>query len=542
MTAVLLWLTILTPLVLAALPGARRLAPWAAAPGVALAAFGEVGSELNLPWLLLGTRLGLDETGRVFLLLTALLWLLASLYGQVYGQSDPRQQRYLGFWLLTLAGNLGVILAHDLVTFYLCFALMTLAAFGLVVHRDNPEAHRAGRVYLVMALLGEGLILAGLVAAAMAVGGLLLPALAGVSLGAVPSLLLALGFGVKVGVVTIHMWLPLAHPIAPTPASAVLSGAMIKAGLLGWLRFLPLGEAALPTVGGLLAALGLIGAFYAALVGFTQREAKTVLAYSSVSQMGLVTLAVGLAMAYPQLWPAASIVTLAFAMHHGLVKGALFLGIGVGPRSVVLVGLSLAALAMIGLPLTGGALVKSLLKEVVGGGWLELLVSLSATGTTLLMLRVLVLVGRQSAAATPHLLPFWLASLVAGLFALPLWAFAAGWPLTEHLGLSLDKAWTLVWPGLLGLSLFTALGGFGRLRFPQLPPGDLLVGLELLWRRFRPELRPASVAKLSHAKQVPSLTWLDRLEARQRRWDNVGLLWLSLGTLLILVMLGGNGG
>lgn len=540
MTAVLLALTILTPLVLAALPGARRLAPWAAAPGVALAALGEIGGELNLPWLLLGTQLGLDETGRVFLLVTALLWLLAGLYGQFYGQSGSRQ-RYLSFWLLTLAGNLGVILAHDIVTFYLCFALMTLAAFGLVVHRANPEAHRAGRIYLVMALLGEGLILAGLVAAAMAVGGVLLPALAGISLGAVPSLLLAIGFGVKVGVVTLHMWLPLAHPIAPTPASAVLSGAMLKAGLLGWLRFLPLGEAALPAVGGLLAALGLIGAFYAALVGFTQREAKTVLAYSSVSQMGLVTLAVGLALVYPQLWPAASIVVFAFAMHHGLLKGALFLGMGVGPRSVVLVGLSLAALAMIGLPLTGGALVKSLLKEVVGGGWLELLVSLSATGTTLLMLRVLVLVGRQPTAATPHLLPFWLASLVAALIALPLWAYTAGWPLTEHLGLSLDKAWALVWPGLLGLSLFTALGGFGRPRF-QLPPGDLLVGLELLWRWSRLGVRPASVAKVSHPKQAPSLTWLDRLEVRQRRWDNVGLLWLSLGALLILVMLGGGNG
>jgi multicomponent Na+:H+ antiporter subunit D len=316
---------------------------------------------------------------------------------------------------------------------------------------------------------------------------------------------------------------------------------MIKAGLLGWLRFLPLGEAALPAVGGLLTVLGLIGAFYAALVGFTQREAKTVLAYSSVSQMGLVTLAVGLALVSPPLWPAASIVTLAFAMHHGLVKGALFLGIGVGSPSVVLVGLSLAALAMIGLPLTGGALVKSLLKEVVGGGWLELLVSLSATGTTLLMLRVLVLVGRRPTAATAHLLPFWLASLVAALIALPLWAYAAGWPLTEHLGLSLDKAWVQVWPGLLGLSLFTALGGFGRLRF-WLPPGDLLVGLELLWHRFRPEVRPASVTKPSHPKPVPSLTWLDRFEVRQRRWDNIGLLWLSLGALLILIMLGGNGG
>lgn len=539
MTTALLALALLTPLALATLPRARRLAPWAAAPGLALAALGQVGQELIPPWLLLGTRLGLDETGRVFLLFTSLLWLLAGLYDRIYGASDTRHRRYQGFWLLTMAGNLGLIVAHDLVTFYLAFALMTLAAFGLVIHRATHEAYRAGLVYLVMALLGEGLLLAGLVATAASTGSLLLPSLTGAIAGPTAALLLALGFGVKAGVLALHMWLPLAHPIAPTPASAVLSGAMIKAGLLGWLRFLPLGEASLPGLGILLAVLGLGGAFFAALVGVTQREAKTVLAYSSVSQMGLVTLAVGLALAYPHAWPAASLAALAFAVHHGLVKGALFLGVGVGPRGVVLVGVSLAALALIGAPLTGGAIVKGLLKETVAltpSGWLTPLVSLSAGGTTLLMLRLAILTHREPTGANARLLPFWLTSLLTGLFALPLVGYAWGWPIAEHLGLAADKAWSLLWPALVGALLFAAAGGFTRLRLPQVPPGDLLAVLAWLWRRLGPHLRPRAITPPPRVRRLPPLGWLDGLEERLRRWDNAGILWLSLGALLALVM------
>jgi hydrogenase-4 component B len=155
-----------------------------------------------------------------------------------------------------------------------------------------------------------------------------LPArLAGAPGGELAAALLIAGFGVKAGLLGLHVWLPLAHPVAPTPASAVLSGAMVKAGLLGWLRFLPLGTAALPVVGATLVVLGLAGAFLAALAGVLQRDAKTILAYSTVSQMGLLAVGVGLALAEPAAWPLAAAALPLYALHHGCTKAALFLGV-----------------------------------------------------------------------------------------------------------------------------------------------------------------------------------------------------------------------
>ena len=111
-----------------------------------------------------------------------------------------------------------------------------------------------------------------------------------------------------------HVWLPLAYKAAPTPASAVLSGAMINAGLLGWLRFMPLGLEALPQWSVVVLAAGFGAAFYGVLVGLFQEEPKTVLAYSSISQMGLMTVGVGIGLAAPESWPLCSSVVLVFAL------------------------------------------------------------------------------------------------------------------------------------------------------------------------------------------------------------------------------------
>ena len=107
------------------------------------------------------------------------------------------------------------------------------------------------------------------------------------------ALLLWLGLGVKAGVIGLHVWLPLAHPVAPAPASAVLSGAMIKAGLLGWLTVLPLGmeslSPAMMQFGNVVLVAGFAAAFGAALYGIWQSHPKAILAYSSISQMGMLT-------------------------------------------------------------------------------------------------------------------------------------------------------------------------------------------------------------------------------------------------------------
>jgi hypothetical protein len=125
-------------------------------PALVLALTTTPGIVVDMPVVLNGVRLGLDVTGRGFLLFSALLWLIAGLYARVYVAGDGHERRFWIFFLITEAGNLGLVLALDITSFYLAFALMTFAAYGLVVHSGEEGALRAGRVYLVMAVLGAG--------------------------------------------------------------------------------------------------------------------------------------------------------------------------------------------------------------------------------------------------------------------------------------------------------------------------------------------------------------------------------------------------
>jgi formate hydrogenlyase subunit 3/multisubunit Na+/H+ antiporter MnhD subunit len=207
--------------------------------------------------------------------------------------------------------------------------------------------------------------------------------------GPVIAALLILGFGLKMGLMPLHVWLPVAHPAAPAPGSAVLSGAIIKAGVIGLIRFLPFDGA--PVAGGaLLAALGFATAYWGVAMGLTQRNPKTILAYSSVSQMGVVaaTLGMGLFLGLAETPLHAAF----YALHHMLAKGALFLGVGLalasGPagRMLVLPLALLLALGFGGLPPTGGALAKAAVKPELGAGLAAIAGMLSAFGSTALML------------------------------------------------------------------------------------------------------------------------------------------------------------
>lgn len=225
------------------------LAPWAALPGLVVSLLLTPGAMLDLPWLLLGASLGLDETASMFLFFTSFLWVVAGVYASGYFKEDPSRVRFFIAFLLAMAGNLGLILAQDMVLFYTLFALMSFASYVLVVHTATAAAIRAGRIYIMLVVVGEVLLFAAFAMAAQASGSLEFSAVRSTLAGAdsknwIIGLTLA-GFGIKAGVIGLHVWLPLAHPVAPTPASAVLSGAMIAAGLLGWMRMLPLGEAVL---------------------------------------------------------------------------------------------------------------------------------------------------------------------------------------------------------------------------------------------------------------------------------------------------------
>jgi formate hydrogenlyase subunit 3/multisubunit Na+/H+ antiporter MnhD subunit len=505
----LLLLGVIWPLLLTlmlAFKGGRSLAlhlsPWAALPAL-VASLLVTPSDMrwNLSGVLFGSELGLDATGQVFLLLTALIWTVAGIYARTYFPQPEQRTRFYVFFMLAMAGNFGLILAQDLPSFYFSFSLMSFAAYGLVVFKGDVAALRAGRVYIILVVIGELMLFAAMLMATQATDAITFDA---VRIGLIDAdnrdwvIFLALvGFGIKVGVISLHVWLPLAHPVAPTPASAVLSGAMLKAGLLGWLRFLPMGEMALPEWGSLMIVLGFSSAFYAVVIGLTQRDPKTLLAYSSISQMGILTLTVGLGMLAPQAWPVILPGIAFYALHHGLSKGALFLGVGLSgshhplQRRWVWIGLCLPALALAGAPWTSGMLAKDLVKTyslyapTPWNSLLPILLSASAVATALLMARLLYLI--RPAAQPFGLAPVvglvwpWTVLLLSVLLA-PWWL---GYSLPEQaVNLQIIKS---LWPILLAFFVMIIVLKMNLFQSLQpVPAGDILVFLE---QSFQPVCR-----------------------------------------------------
>jgi multicomponent Na+:H+ antiporter subunit D len=478
------------------LPRARRAAiaaaPWTAVPALALAMVAPPGGPFEMPWLLPGALLVLDGTGRVFLAVTALLWIAAGVYARGWLARDAGRHRFMGFVLLALSGNLLAVLAADGATFYTGFAVMTFAAYPLVVHGGGAGRMRAGRVYLPFVVAGEVLLVSGIAGLAGLAGSAAFDALhrAAAAPGGLALLACVLaGFAIKIGVVPVHAWLPPTYAAAPIPAAAILAGPMITAGLLGWLRLLPLGAAPVPLLGAVCVAGGIASAFWGVAAGLAQRDARAALGYSSVSQMGLMTIAVGLGLMAPLAWPVLLPAVWLYAVHHAVAKTALFLGAGVAARAgarraIVLAGLALPALALAGAPLTSGAAAKLGLKKGVEAanlapGPLELLLSLAAVGTTLLLARVIVLALRDGRGETDEpeaaLLWPWLA-LVAGS-ALAVWIVPGPRTLAAA---TLEPAalWASLWPAAAGLLIagwaWRRPGLEDLAERLALPPGDLL--------------------------------------------------------------------
>lgn len=473
-----------------------RWSPATLLPAAAIALIGDP-EPVVADWLVLGTVVGLDAISRALLLVAVLLYGAACV--AVTWRNDERAPELVAYLLVSFVGNAGVYVAQDIVTFYVCFALMSFAAVGLVIHNRTAQARRATRVYLVLAVISESAILVALLLIAGTGARLVADApeaVAGSSLRTVTVVLLIIGFGVKIGLFPLHLWLPLAHPAAPPPASAVLSGAMVKAGLVGWLRFLPLGEAEVRTAGHVLVVLSLLGAFLAVAAGVVQRNAKVVLAYSTISQMGFVGMAVGVALHSPALAPACITATVIYAVHHGLAKGALFLGVpvwkhhGTGRRRyVVTAGLIIAGLAVVGAPLSSGSIGKYAVKEAVTGSTLlgldvVTLLPLVATGSTVLLIRFGWLLHHTELEPLqpredPEL-PAWLILVVTS--ATVPWTLTEAWvPLESVPRLEPVTLWDATWPVLIGIALGAAFWRRHPRRrpgAPLVPPGDLVVPAE----------------------------------------------------------------
>ena len=307
-----------------------------------LVAHGEI--TYALPGFMgLGMLFRVDFIGFVFAVFASFIWFLATFYSEEYMQHEHASTRYTIFLLLSLGGCVGVFVTGDFLSLFLFFEAMTLASYVLVIHAQSEEAMAAGRNYLYMGIFGGLCLLVAILLLISQTGTALiapnLEVLADMgSLRYVVALLFFIGFGVKAGAAPLHIWLPQAHPVAPTPASALLSGIMIKTGAYGIIRvfnflFTPHdGHSFLwkitEQLGYWLIWVGVVTMFVAAVLALSQRHAKRVLAYSSVSQMGYILMGIGTA-AYLGYEGAMGFAGLSYhLLNHAFFKAGMFLMVG----------------------------------------------------------------------------------------------------------------------------------------------------------------------------------------------------------------------
>ena len=566
-----IFLPLLAAFIAVFLPSERRgsgvILALAVLPALWLGLVEESGTTVH--WFLMGSHFSLDTPRRIILLLTAILWATAGLFAGSYLKDDARRGEFSFYFGLTMAGNFGLLISAEVAAFYTFFALMTFASYGLVIHSRTPSARRAARIYLVMAIIGELFLITALYLAVQSAGSMLLadipPALAEDSKGPLIFLLGLIGFGVKVGAIPLYFWLPWAHPAAPAPASAVLSGAMIKAGLVGWMHLAPVGLVEWTSLSLLMVSLGFTAVFGAAIYGLTQVDPKTNLAYSSISQMGVMTVLLGIGL-YGDIPAGLLLPAIAlYAFNHGTAKALLFMGtalpgkVGGSWRILMWAGLGLGALAIAGGPLTGGLWTKYLVKTFLGEISLPgaqtflLLLKLSAITTTLLLVRFLHLLHRVKApsgnVAPPFLLP-WVLLLLAGGW----WTMSSALlprELLTHISgekgmmaffLNVQTNWASLWPIILGVVIMILTLKFASLKWwptekPLLPPGDLIhiilpagamvakplrKGISLLAFGIQSVPGPEKIFyKISDSKRISQIS--AAAESLLRRWEFVGI-------------------
>src|SRR6202030_4380143 len=292
---------------------------------------------IGLPWL--GAHFRLDALAAFFLVIVNLGGAAASLYGLGYGHHDPAPHRVLPFFPAFLAGMNLVVLADDAFSYLLCWEFMSLASWALVMahHREAGNA-KAGYIYLLMASFGTLALLLAFGLLAGPAGDYGFSAIRAAQhtpyAAALVLILMLLGAGSKAGLVPLHVWLPLAHPAAPSHVSALMSGVMTKVAIYGFIRvvFDLLGPPDWPASVVVL-FLGSITAVMGILYAMMEKDLKRLLAYSTIENVGIIFVALGLALAFQanglRLAAALAFTAALFhALHHSFFKSLLFFGAG----------------------------------------------------------------------------------------------------------------------------------------------------------------------------------------------------------------------
>jgi formate hydrogenlyase subunit 3/multisubunit Na+/H+ antiporter MnhD subunit len=326
--------------------GAAIGAAAAAALGLSILATG--GSfALSVPWILPvadGIAFHLDPLGGFFLLLLGIVAVPSAFYGAAYARSYEGRYslRFLGAMLNLFLLTMSLVpCAANILTLLLCWEGMSLTSYFLVLtESDDRDTVRAGHWYIAMTHIGLVFIIAALLLLASPAGVTDFATLREAARVMSPSarsavfLLAAVGFSSKAGIVPLHVWLPRAHPAAPSHVSALMSGVMIAMGVYGVIRVgLDLLGGGPIWWGALLIGVGTLSAVTGVLYALMANDVKRLLAYSSIENMGLVYIGIGAGFLFLSLGliPAAALAFSAglyHALNHGAFKGLLFLGAG----------------------------------------------------------------------------------------------------------------------------------------------------------------------------------------------------------------------
>ncbi|HEX2938121.1 MAG TPA: proton-conducting transporter membrane subunit [Ruminiclostridium sp.] len=341
----------------------------------------------------------IDGLSRMFAIIISVIVFLASLYSIGYFKGEKHNNRYFFFLLLTLGSLIGVATSTQFGNFYVFWELMTWASYLLIVHEPSEKALKAGFKYFMMCTSGAYVMQFGILILQKYTGTLDMAAISSKLPSMAPGLLIAviamfvIGTGVKTGLVPMHSWLPEAHPAAPSPVSAILSGILTKIGVYGMVRVLfgifgvslliQLGSAGKYSyVGIAISALGLLTFFYGEIMALRQKDMKRLLAYSTMAQVGEIITTLGLG-TYLSM-----VAGFYHVMNHAIMKGLLFLAVGLlvqrlGTREITAfkgIGkvmpftagcLSIGILGMMGLPPFNGFISKFLMlyAAVAAGYW-----------------------------------------------------------------------------------------------------------------------------------------------------------------------------
>ncbi|MCI8276270.1 MAG: NADH dehydrogenase [Lachnospiraceae bacterium] len=339
----------------------------------------------------LGLHLELDGFRALYGLIAAFMWVMTTVFSREYLAHYRNRNRYYLFVLLTLGATMGVFLAADLFTAFIFFEMMSFTSYVWVAHEEKEAALKAAETYLGVAVIGGMVTLMGLFLLYHTVGTLELSRLlsacgeVGGTKGATLYLaggLTVFGFAAKAGVFPLHIWLPKAHPVAPAPASALLSGILTKTGIFGLLavscnifRYDPLWGMAV-------FAFGVFTMFGGALLAVFSVDLKRTLACSSMSQIGFILVGIGMQGLLGEENALAVRGTLLHMVNHSLIKLVLFMAAGVVYMNLHKLNLNeirgfgrkkpllafcflMGALGIGGIPLWNGYISKTLLHESI---------------------------------------------------------------------------------------------------------------------------------------------------------------------------------